>query len=85
LHGFRTLHYRPAWGLSYLKRRRRLGDGRASPQNGLAGEETPAQAAQRRSTGDSPETLAEHHAPKGDSVGLMLKLGGVERQSRFKR
>jgi hypothetical protein len=36
-------------------------------------------------TGDSPEKLAEHHTPTGDAADLMLKLGGVERQSRFKR
>jgi hypothetical protein len=36
-------------------------------------------------TGDSPEKLAQHHTPKGGVVDLMLKLGGVERKSRFKR
>ena len=35
-------------------------------------------------TGDSPDKLADH-TPKGDAVDLMLKLGGVERESRFKR
>lgn len=38
----------------------------------------------RERTGDSPEKLAQHHTPPGDSVDLMLKLGGVERESRFK-
>jgi len=36
-------------------------------------------------TGDSPEKLAAHHTPRGDAVDLMLRLGGVERESRFKR
>jgi hypothetical protein len=36
-------------------------------------------------TGDSPEKAAEHHGPKGDAVDLMHKLGGVERDSRFKK
>jgi hypothetical protein len=39
----------------------------------------------REGTGPSPEKEAEHHAPKGDAVDLMLKAGGVERESRFKR
>jgi hypothetical protein len=40
---------------------------------------------EQQRTGDSPEKLAKKHAPKGDAVDLMLKLGGVERESRFKR
>ena len=39
----------------------------------------------RERKGDSPEKLAAHHTPKGDAVDLMLKAGGVERESRFKR
>jgi hypothetical protein len=39
----------------------------------------------RQRTGDSPQRLAERHTPRGDAVDLMLKLGGVERTSRFKR
>jgi hypothetical protein len=39
----------------------------------------------REQKSDSPEKLARHHTPKGDAVDLMLKLGGVERKSRFKR
>ena len=35
-------------------------------------------------TGDSPQKLAQHHTPRGDAVDLMLKAGGVERESRFK-
>lgn len=38
----------------------------------------------RERSGDSPEKLAQHHTPRGDAVDLMLKLGGVERESRFK-
>jgi hypothetical protein len=34
---------------------------------------------------DSPEKLAERHTPKGGAVDKMLKLGGVERESRFKK
>jgi hypothetical protein len=37
----------------------------------------------RERTGDSPEKRAAHHTPKGDAVDLMLKLGGVERESSF--
>ena len=36
-------------------------------------------------TGDSPEKLAEHHTPKAEAVDVMLKVGGVERESRFKQ
>ena len=39
----------------------------------------------REQTGDSPEKLAERHEPKGGVVDKMLKLGGVERESRFKK
>jgi hypothetical protein len=39
----------------------------------------------RERTGDSPEKLAQHHTPKGDAVDLMLKAGGIERESRFKQ
>jgi hypothetical protein len=39
----------------------------------------------RERTGPSPEKESEHHSPKGDAVDLMLKAGGVERESRFKR
>jgi hypothetical protein len=38
----------------------------------------------RERTGPSPEKLAERHVPKGDVVDVMLKAGGVERESRFK-
>jgi hypothetical protein len=37
----------------------------------------------REGTGPSPEKTAERHVPKGDSVDLMLKAGGVDRESRF--
>jgi hypothetical protein len=36
-------------------------------------------------TGDSPEKLAQHHTPAPDAMDVMLKLGGVERESRFKK
>ena len=39
----------------------------------------------RERTGPSPEKLEAHHTPKGDAVDLMLKLGGVERESSFKK
>ena len=39
----------------------------------------------RERRGDSPEKLAERHTPKGGVVDKMLKLGGVERESRFKK
>jgi hypothetical protein len=39
----------------------------------------------RERTGDSAEKLAQRHTPRGDAVDLMLKLGGVERESRFKK
>jgi hypothetical protein len=38
----------------------------------------------RERTGDSPERRAEHHTPPGGAVDMMLKLGGVERENRFK-
>jgi hypothetical protein len=34
--------------------------------------------------GDSPEKVAQRHTPRGDVVDFMLRLGGVERRSRFK-
>lgn len=39
----------------------------------------------RERTGNSPERQAEHHTPKGDAVDLMLKSGGVDRESSFKK
>jgi hypothetical protein len=39
----------------------------------------------RERTGDSPEKLAERHAPRAGVIDKMLKLGGVERESRFKK
>ena len=35
-------------------------------------------------TGDSPEKLAERHIPGETAVDRMLRLGGLERESRFK-
>jgi hypothetical protein len=39
----------------------------------------------RERTGNSPERQEEHHTPKGDVVDVMLKAGGVDRESRFKK
>jgi hypothetical protein len=39
----------------------------------------------RERTVDSPEKAAERHTPSGGVVDKMLKLGGVERESRFKK
>jgi hypothetical protein len=44
----------------------------------------PAALADAPVTGDSPERRAEHHTPPGGMVDMMLQLGGVERESRFK-
>jgi hypothetical protein len=38
----------------------------------------------RERMGDSPEKLAERHEPKGGVIDRMLRLGGVERENRFK-
>ncbi len=38
----------------------------------------------RERTGDSPQKQAEHHTPPGGAVDMMLKLGGVERESSLK-
>lgn len=34
--------------------------------------------------GDSPEKLAERHPPGETAVDRMVRLGGVERENRFK-
>jgi hypothetical protein len=38
----------------------------------------------RERTGDSPEKLAERHTPAETVVDRMLRIGGLERESRFK-
>ena len=38
----------------------------------------------RERTGDSPEKLAERHTPGETATDRMLRLGGVDRESRFK-
>ena len=38
----------------------------------------------RERTSDSPEKLAERHAPGETTVDRMLRLGGVDREGRFK-
>ena len=40
---------------------------------------------ERERRGDSPEKAAERHTPRGGVIDTMLKLGGVQRESRFKR
>jgi hypothetical protein len=39
----------------------------------------------RERTGDSPEKLAERHTPAETAVDRMLRLGGVDRESRLKK
>ena len=39
----------------------------------------------RERTGDSPEKLAERHMPAETAVDRMLRLGGIDRESRFKQ
>jgi hypothetical protein len=38
----------------------------------------------RERMGDSPEKLPERHTPQETAVDRMVRLGGVERESRFK-
>ena len=38
----------------------------------------------RERMGDSPEKLAERHAPGETAVDRMLSLGGIDRESGFK-
>jgi hypothetical protein len=38
----------------------------------------------RERRGDSPEKSAERHTPRETAVDRMTRLGGVERESRFK-
>jgi hypothetical protein len=44
-----------------------------------------AQGLRRERSGDSSPKTAERHTPRDDAVDLTLKLGGVERESGFKR
>jgi hypothetical protein len=37
----------------------------------------------REQTGNSPEKRAERHVPAPDTIDVMLKAGGVDRESRF--
>ena len=39
----------------------------------------------RERTGDSPEKVAERHMPTETAVDRMLRLGGIDRESRFKQ
>ena len=38
----------------------------------------------RERMGDSPEKVAERHTPAESAVDRMVRLGGVDRESRFK-
>jgi len=40
---------------------------------------------ERERTGDSPEKRAEHHTPPEGVIDRMLRIGGIQRESRFKR
>jgi hypothetical protein len=42
-------------------------------------------AIKRARTGDSPEKEAERHKPPEGVVDKMLRIGGVERESRLKK
>jgi hypothetical protein len=57
----------------------------AEQKDGWAERRRERKRLKRERTGDSPEKLAEGHEPKGGVIDKMLKLGGVERESRFKK
>ena len=57
----------------------------AEQKEGWADRRRERKRLKRERTGPSPEKLAERHEPKGGVVDKMLKLGGVERESRFKK
>jgi len=42
-------------------------------------------AMKRARTGDSPEKEAQRHTPPEGVIDKMLRIGGVERESRFKK
>jgi hypothetical protein len=42
-------------------------------------------AMKRARTGDSPEKEAQRHTPPEGVIDRMLRIGGVERESRFKK
>jgi len=42
-------------------------------------------AMKRARTGDSPEKGAQRHTPPEGVIDKMLRIGGVERESRFKK
>ena len=42
-------------------------------------------AMKRARTGDSPEKEAGRHTPPEGVIDKMLRIGGVERESRFKK
>lgn len=42
-------------------------------------------AIKRARTGDSPEKEAQRHTPPEGVIDKMLRIGGVERESRFRK
>jgi hypothetical protein len=38
----------------------------------------------RERTGDSPEKRDERHSPRENAVDRMLRIGGVDREGRFR-
>jgi hypothetical protein len=42
-------------------------------------------AMKRAQKGDSPEKAAERRGPPESGIDMMLRIGGVERESRFKK
>ena len=42
-------------------------------------------AMKRGRTGDSPEKEAQRHTPPEGVIDKMLRIGGVERETRFKK
>jgi len=52
---------------------------------GWAGRWREQKRLKRERRGDSPEKAAQDHTPKPDVVDTMLRIGGVERPSRFPR
>jgi hypothetical protein len=56
----------------------------AEQKDGWAQRRRERKRRKRERTGDSPEKLAERHVPGETSVERMVRIGGVERESRFK-
>jgi hypothetical protein len=54
------------------------------PKLGWAERRRERKRLKRERKGDSPEKLAERHTPAETAADRMVRLGGVERESRFK-